>query len=125
MQLVTYWQGIQISLRPKSTNEPQVQCERDSTITHPRSSEIQDLNGHVGDSDGERIRYRSDASENQVSDHSRSSSSIKSQSFKWFSNVVSDSSDEEEDEGVKFRKGNNYRTLHNLDREKWFNISLI
>ena len=120
MALVTYWQGIQISLRPQSTDENEVQCNRDSTVTHPRSSEIQDLNGHVGDSDGERIRFRSDASENQHSDHSRSSSSIKSQSFKWFSNVVSDSSDEEEDKEVKFRKGKDYRILYNIDREKWF-----
>ena len=100
-----------ISLRPKSTDENKAQYERDSTITHPRSSKIQDPTGNIGDLDEERTRSRSDGSENQLSDHSRSSStaSDKSGQFKWFSNAISHSSDEEEDEEVKYRKGNHYR----------------
>ena len=115
----SYQDGVMISSRPKTTDEHEVQYERDSTTIHPRSSKIEDLNGNVDDSDGERSRFDCDGAKNQLSDHSRSSSSASDRSrlsnsgqFKRVSNTTSHYSDDEEEKEVKFRKGNNYRILH-------------
>ena len=114
-----FWHGIPIAEATKSTGTNGVVSARDSTITHPRSSKIQDPEDISGlhrsisrtDSTGkdalilDDIRSRSGTSDHSGSDRSRSSSSSSTASgkFNWFSNASTHSSDDE-DEEIKARK---------------------
>ena len=102
-----------ISSKSNKTDDNEEQRGRDSTITHPRSSKIQDPNENIGESDGQRSRSHSDATENKPTDHSRSSStsSDRSDRFNGILNGKSNYSDQEEDDEVQIRKGNHDKTI--------------